>query len=196
MTVQGLYDRNPRDLIGWQKASDPASPDTFYRQNLPRVGLTDSAGDTNHVALADTVMTSVAIPLVATDKITSITFFGGNTAIGTPAHWWFALYDNAGTPALLGQSADQVDAAWAANTHKTLALASPVTISKTGIYWAAIMVDATSVNTLLGAMTAPAVTALGDKDVAVTSGTALAATAPATITSATAKRFVPRVVLT
>lgn len=192
----GLYQRNVRDAIGYLGASDPASPDTFFRQNLPRVGLTDSAGDTGHVALADAVMTSVKIPLVAGDVITNISFVSGATAVGTPTHWWFALYSNAATPALLGQSADQVDAAWAANSLKTLALAVPVTIPETGKYWAAVMVDATSVCTLLGAITAPPITALGDTDIAVTSGSALAATAPATIATPTAKRFVPRVVLT
>lgn len=191
----GGYNRNVRNALAHLAAGDPASPDTFFRTNLPRIGLTDSAGDTNHVALADAVMTSVAVPLFEGDLITNISFVSGNTAVGTPAHWWFALYSKAATPALLGQSADQVDAAWAANTLKTLPLATPVRIKETGIYWASVMVDATSVCTLLGSVFAPTIVT-GEPNLAVTSGTALAATAPDTIATPAAKRFVPRVVLT
>jgi hypothetical protein len=191
----GVYDRNVRDAIGYLRAGDPASPDTFFRTNLPRVGVADSAGDTNHVALADAVMTSVLVPLVAGDLITNISFTSGNTAVGTPAHWWFALYSADATPALMAQSADQVDAAWAANTTKTLALATAQRIPKTGLYSASVMVDGASVCTLLGSVFAPAI-ATGERDLAVTSGSALAATAPSTIATPAAKRFVPRVVLT
>jgi hypothetical protein len=191
----GGYSRNVRDYLSYANAADPLSPDTFYRSNLPRTGLTDSAGDTNHVSLADAVMTSVAVHLRAGDLVTNLSFTSGNTAVGTPAHWWFALYSNAATPALLAQAADQVDAAWAANTTITLPLATAQRITTSGIYWASVMVDATSVCTLLGSVVAPAI-ATGERNLAVTSGSALAATAPATIATPTAKRFVPRVVIT
>lgn len=195
MTQLGGYKRNVRDALGHLNVSDPASPDTFWRSNLPRTGLYDDAGHTGHVALADAVMTSVAVYLHAGDVVTNISFTSGATAVGTPANWWFALYSNAATPALLAQSADQTSTAWAASTTKTLALATAQTISTSGIYWAAVMVNSTTVCTLLGSLGHPAVVT-GEANLAVSSGSALTDTAPATIATPTAKFFVPRVIIT
>jgi len=191
----GGYTRNIRDALGYLNAADPASPDTFWRSNLPRTGLTDDAGDTGHVALADAVMTSVAVYLHAGDVITNLSFRSGATAVGTPANWWFALFSSAATPALLAQTADQTSTAWAANTTKTLALATAQTITTSGIYWASVMVNSTSVCTLLGAIGHPAVVT-GERNLSVSSGSALTTTAPATIATPTAKTFVPRVIIT
>lgn len=195
MTQLGAYTRNVRDALAHYNLSDPASPDTFYRRNLPRVGLYDSAGDTGQVALTTEVMTSVPVYLHAGDVITNISVRSGATAAGTPTNYWVALYSNASTPALLAQSADQTSTAWAANTTKTLALATAQTIRESGIYWVGIMVKATTVPTLLGSVAAPAVVT-GERNLSQSSGSSLAATAPATITSVTAKQFVPYVVLT
>ncbi|TDC81902.1 hypothetical protein E1193_13445 [Micromonospora sp. KC606] len=195
MTQLGGYTRNVRDALAHLNAADPASPDTFYRSNLPRIGLIDSAGDSGHPALATGVMTSVPVYLRAGDVITSISARSGATAAGTPTNYWFALYSSAATPALLAQTADQTSTAWAANTVKTVALATPVTITETGIYWVGITVVATAVPSLIGsiAMT-PVVT--GERNLSQSSGSSLTATAPATIATVTAKPFVPRVVLT
>lgn len=193
MTQLGGYTRNVRDALAHLNLSDPASPDTFWRSNLPRTGLTDSAGDTGHVALADAVMTSVPIYLHAGDVVTNLSFTSGATAVGTPANWWFALYDQ--DQALLEQTADQTSTAWAANTTKTLALADPVTITEAGVYWASVMVNATSVCTLLGTIGQPAIVT-GERNLSVSSGSSLTDTAPATIASPTAKTFIPRVVIT
>lgn len=195
MTQLGGYTRNVRDALAHVNISDPASPSTFWRSNLPRVGLTDDAGDTGHVALADAVMTSVPIYLAAGDVVTNLSFTSGATAVGTPANWWFALYSSAATPALLAQSADQTSTAWAANTTKTLALATAQTITASGIYWASVMVNATSVCTLLGAIGQPAIVT-GERNLSVSSGSSLTTTAPATIATPTAKTFIPRVVIT
>lgn len=195
MSQLGAYTRNVRDALAHFNLSDPASPDTFYRRNLPRVGLYDSAGDTGQVALTTEVMTSVPIYLHAGDTITNISVRSGATAANTPTNYWVALYSNASTPALLAQSADQTSTAWAANTTKTLALATAQTIRESGIYWVGIMVKATAVPTLLGTVAAPAVVT-GERNLSQSSGSSLAATAPATITSVTAKQFVPYVVLT
>ncbi len=188
----GGYRRNVRDFLEFANSSDPASPDTFCRRNLPRVGLYDSASDTGQVALATGVMTPVAISLRAGDVITSISARSGATAAGTPTNYWFALYDDTG--ALLGQSADQTSTAWAANTTKTLNLASPVTVARTGIYYVGIMVTATTPPTLLGAVGAPAIVT-GERNLSQSSGSTLTATAPATIATPTAKQFIPYVVL-
>jgi len=191
----GLYNRTHRDPLAHVNAADPADPDTFFRRNLPRTGLTDSGGDTNHAALATGVMTSTPIYLVAGDKITNLSFVSGNTGAGTPTNYWFALYSMDATPALLAQTADQTSTAWAANTVKTLALSSPYTVPKTGLYWAAVMVTATTPPTLLGTIAArPVVT--GERNLSQSSGSSLTATAPATIASPAVKNFVPYVVAT
>lgn len=195
MTQLGAYTRNVRDALAHFNTSDPASPDTFFRRNLPRVGLYDSAGDTGQVALATGVMTSVPIYLHAGDVITNVSVRSGATAAGTPTNYWFALYSNASAPALLAQTADQTSTAWAANTTKTLALSSPKTITDSGVYWVGINVTATTVPTLLGTVAAPAVVT-GERNLSQSSGSSLTATAPSTITSVTAKQFVPYVVLT
>lgn len=195
MTQLGLYGGNVRDVLATFAATGPSSPSTFYRSNLPRVGLYDSAGDTGQVALTTEVMTSVPIYLAAGDVITNVSVVSGATAAGTPTNWWFALYSSAATPALLAQSADQTTTAWAANTVKTVALATAQTVSASGVYWVGIMVKATTVPTLLGTVTAPTIVT-GERKLAQTSGSALAATAPATIASPAAARFAPYVVLT
>jgi hypothetical protein len=195
VTELGGYKGNVRDALAFLNLSDPASPDTFFRRNLPRHGLYDSAGDTGQVALTTEVMTSVPIYLHAGDVVTNLSFRSGATAAGTPVNWWFALYSNAAIPALLSQSADQTSTAWAANTTKTLALAAAQTITVSGVYWAAIMVKATTVPTLLGCVGAAAIVT-GERNLSQSSGSALAATAPATIATPTAKQFIPYVVIT
>lgn len=147
-------------------------------------------GPTTDVAAALTtqVMTSVAVFLEAGDKVTNLSFLSGATAAGTPTNWWFALYDNAATPALLAQTADQTSTAWAADTVKTVALTTAQVIAATGIYYAAIMVKATTVPSLIcqvAARTAVNGSILSSKVLAQTSGSALTTTAPGTIATPT-----------
>ncbi|MES2211209.1 MAG: hypothetical protein V4515_13675 [Chloroflexota bacterium] len=195
MSQLGLFTGNIRDALAPWDAALPSSPSTFYRANQPRLGLYDDASDTGSVSLTTQVMTSVPIKLAAGDIITNISFVSGATAAGTPTNWWFALYSSAATPALLAQTADQLTGAWAAFTVQTKALATAQTISSTGIYWAAIMVKATTVPTLLGSLgVKPIVT--GERNLSQSSGAALTTTAPATIATPTVKNFVPYVVLT
>lgn len=194
MTQLGIYGGNVRDALGYLQTMGP-TVGTFYRANQPRVGLYDSASDTGSVALTTQVMTSVPVFLAAGDVITNISFRSGATAAGTPTNWWFALYDTSATSALLAQTADQLTAAWAAFTTKTLALATAQTITKSGVYWAAIHVKATTVPTLLGSIAAaPIVT--GERNLAQTSGSSLTTTAPATIATPAVAQFAPYVVLT
>ncbi|HEV2778689.1 MAG TPA: hypothetical protein VGX25_04740 [Actinophytocola sp.] len=154
----------------------------------------------NLAALTTQVMLSVPIHLEAGDVVTNLTFMSATTAAGTPTNWWFALYDDAATPALLAQTADQTSTAWAANTAKTLALATAQLIPRSGIYYAAIMVKATTVPTLVGAALHHANVAgaivSGQKVLAQTSGSALTDTAPATIATPTTVATVPYVVAT
>ena len=194
MTQLGQFSGVVRDSLAFL-ATDGKTPNTFARPNLPRFGLYDSASDASQVPLTTQVMTSVPVMLAAGDIITNLTFRSGQTAAGTPTNWWFALYSNAATPALLAQTADQLTAAWALNTTMTKALATPQTISVSGVYWAAIMVKATTVPSLLGSV-AMAPVASGERNLAQTSGAALTTTAPSTIATPTVAQFAPFVVLT
>jgi hypothetical protein len=165
------------------------SPTGTFRTNLRR---SECGG--NLAALTTQVMTSVALYLEAGEVVTNLTFCSATTAAGTPTNWWFALYSTAATPALLGQTADQTSTAWAANTAKTVALATPYTVPTSGIYYAAIHVKATTVPTLLGAslnVNASAAVVTGQKVLALTSGSALTDTAPATIATPTTVATVP-----
>lgn len=195
MTQLGLFSGVPRDALAYL-ATDGKTPNTaFNRANMPRVGLYDSVSDSNSVALTTQVMTAVPIFLAAGEVVTNVNFFVGTTAAGTPTNWWAALYSNAATPALLSQSADQTTTAMAANTKVTVALGAAQTISKSDVYWVALMVKATTVPTLLGALAVPPIVT-GERNLAVTSGSALTTTAPATLATPTVSRFVPYVVLT
>jgi hypothetical protein len=172
-------------------AATAISGGTVSYTNMPRV----SAG-VNGAIGATGVMTSAAVYLPAGITITNLTFMSATTALGTGTHWWFALYSTAATPALLAQTADQTSTAWAANTAVTLPLASPYVTTTAGVYYASVMVAASTVPTLVSA------TALGsagvlstDKILAQTSGSSLTTTAPATITGATTVTNVPYVAL-
>jgi hypothetical protein len=150
-------------------------------------------------ALTTQVMTSVAVPVQSGDVVTSVTFKSGATAAGTPTNWWFAVYSAAGTPALLGQTADQTTTAWAANTAMTLALATPVLVQASGVLYVSVMVKATTVPTLLGAnlsLAGASAGIAGSKVRAQTSGSGLTTTAPATIATPTTVATVPYAVLT
>lgn len=168
------------------------SPSGARNQNMQQMDI-----NADLAALTTQVMTSVAVPIQSGDKITSITFKSGATAAGTPTNWWFALYSGAG--ALLAQSADQLTAAWAANTSITLALATAQSVAAQGVVYAAVMVKATTPPTLLGAnlaLAGAAAAVAGSVVLAQTSGAALTTTAPATIATPTTVATVPFCVLT
>jgi hypothetical protein len=187
--VRGRYPvTNPE----WLKGGKPSG---VFRANLDRERLT-----ANCAALTTEVMTSVALPLEAGDVVTNLTFFSATTAANTPLNWWFALYDDAATAALIAQSADQATTAWAANTAKTLALATAYLVPQSGIYRASIMMKATAVVTLAGVTlvhaSAAGAVVTGQKILAQTSGSALTDTAPATIATPTTVATIPYVVAT
>jgi hypothetical protein len=171
----------------WLAAGQPAGLD---RRNIDRFDA-----DADLSALTTQVMLSVALPLQAGDTVTSLAFKSGATAAGTPTNWWVALYDPAGN--LLSQSADQTSTAWTADTTKALPLATPQGIATAGVYYAAIMVKATTPPSLVGVTLGRAAVAAGftaaDRVLAQTSGSGLTTTAPATIASPTAVATVPLV---
>lgn len=169
------------------------SPSGTFRSSFPRRHAASTLA-----ALTSGVMTSVALYLEAGDIITSLTAKSVAAAV-TPTSWWLALYGPQATPALIGQTADQGSAAWGANTTKTLPLGSPYAVPVTGIYYVGIMVAATTPPTLIGLASLVGATGwwiAGGKALAMTSGSGLTSTAPATIASSSATGSVPYVIAT
>lgn len=168
------------------------SPGSFRTANMAQMDCT-----TDLTALATGVMTTVALPLQAGDTVTNITVKSGATAAGTPTAYWFALYSPAG--ALLAQTADQTSTAWAANTVKTLALATAQNVTAAGVYYVGLMVTATTPPTLIGktvGIAGAAASILSSKVLAQTSGSTLTTTAPATIATPTTVATIPFVIAT
>jgi hypothetical protein len=125
----------------------------------------------------------IALGLSAGQVVTNLSFYSQGTALDTPTHWWFALYDSAMT--LLRQTADQLTAAWPATTKKTLALSSTYTVPTTGLYYAGICVIANNALGLAGctnpaaAIAAETPVLCGRSNTGLTGGTAPpTATAP------------------
>lgn len=130
------------------------------------------------------VMTGVAVHLRVGDVVSKIGFLVGATAGGTITNQFAALYSNAATPALLGQSTDTTSAAIAANTLAEYTLASPVTITAEGVYILAYMVKATIQPSVLCKVAPTAALngafVAGALPLAASSGAGLTTTAPAT----------------
>ncbi|MCX4575613.1 hypothetical protein OHB41_20955 [Streptomyces sp. NBC_01571] len=188
MTVLGAFRGNPRNELGWLNTAGRPDPEAlFHRANLPRTGLDDVA------AAATGVLCSVALYLQDGDVVSNLTFISAGTAGATLTNQFAALYSGAG--ALLAQSTDRTSEAWAADTAKTFALATAQRITKSGIYYAALSVAASTVPTLVGTLGAKPVLT-GEGNLSQTSGSGLTATAPATIATPAFKRAVPLVIAT
>jgi hypothetical protein len=143
MDALGLFQGIVRDALGFMQAATPATPATFYRSNLPRIGLYDSASDTGSAPLTTQIMTAVPLALAAGDVITNLSFQAGATAAGTPTNW----------------------------------------------------VKATTVPSLMGSIGVKPIVST-ERNLAVTSGSALTGTAPGTLASPTVANFVPYCVAT
>lgn len=194
LATLGPLGRVVSSQLSQEQANLNGLPTGLFRANLRR---TECGG--NLAALTTQVMTAVAMYFEAGDLVTNLTFCSATTAAGTPTNWWYALFSSDATPVLRGQTADQLTAAWAANTAMPLPLVTPYTILTTGIHYAAIMVKATTVPTLLGASlnaNAAAAVVTGQKVLANTSGSALVGTAPGTIATPTTIATVPYCVAT
>lgn len=176
MTQRGLYDRSVHDALGFVRALDPASPDTFARRTMPRTEIASAAG----AATPTTGKLLVAeMHFEVGDLVTGIAFVTGTTAAVTPTSGFVALYDADGV--LLGQSADFAATAMAASTAYTKNLASAYTIKRPGRHHVAWCVAAGTMPTLLGAVCAPPV-ATGERSPARESTSATyTTTAPAVL---------------
>ncbi|GLH97350.1 hypothetical protein [Phytohabitans aurantiacus] len=178
MTVLGRYYEGPlADAAALDLAFNALpgiSQGAFVRSNIPAWACTSDLA-----ATASGVAIGTRIWLRKGDLVTNLAFVAGNTAENGPTHRAHALYDPDG--ALLAQSADITNTAWAVNTKKQLALATPQVIEEDGWYIVATTTTATTtVNTLLGC--APIVTAsaaVGGRALGFTFGTGLDGVFPA-----------------
>lgn len=180
------------------------------RTNLEYLGITglvDTAA-----SLVSGVMTAVAIPVTVGMTITKISCLVGATAASTPTHQFAALYSGTtvAAPPLIGQSTDGTTTAIAASTRAdfTLTTANVVTQAQApyGYLWAAISTTGTGQPSLVTVDTGAAAcqyawftNTLGGQTTAsfgITSGSAVAGTAPATLIYASQKLVVPVVFLT
>lgn len=176
--VRGRY---PLVNPDWLRAGSPSGQ---YAESVPKIL---AASD---LAIAATgVELSAMVPLSAGTVVTSITFVTGGTAAATPTAGYACLRTPAGV--LMAQTADFGSTARAANTAYTANLATAQVIASDGLYRVGISFTAGTVPTLRGASLANAALAAVGTTVAVTHGSAVGATAPATTASPTNVFAVP-----
>ena len=177
----GYPDPNPN----WTSNGKVLIPETLDRRH--------TTNDETAV-LTTQVMLSAAISLPTGTVVNKIGFITGATAGATMTNWWVALYSSAATPALIAQSADQTSGAIAASTAIEVSLATAQTITASGTYYVALMVKATTVPSLVFKTLPVAAISTGRTGQSIlvqTSGSALTATAPATIATPTTTTKIP-----
>lgn len=104
-------------------------------------------GEANDAPLATGRLNCSRIILPKGLSIANISFFSMTTAGASMTNQWFALFDS--SKAKLAVTADDGSTAWAANTQKTLAVASgPFVTTYTGWYWLGICVVGTTMPSL------------------------------------------------
>lgn len=166
---------------------------TTFAETVPRY----LAGANGAIAATGVVL-SAGVPLQAGERAANITFVTATTAAGTPTAGFVALYSPAG--ALLAQSADFTTTARAANTAFTVALATAQLITTAGLYYVAISFTAATVPTLRGLDLGNAAIAgaigLTAPILVQSHGSAVGATAPATIATPTTTSVIPYLVVT
>ncbi len=98
-----------------------------------------------NLAMAGTgVMMATAVPVLAGDVVTSVSFVAATTGLTVGSNHdgyiWFALYDSA-YGFIRQTSVESGAVAWSGTTAKTLNLTSTYTVPTTGIVYAAVMVN-------------------------------------------------------
>lgn len=116
------------------------------------VGYTDSrdggVAATYAASLASGRPTFFLVSLRAGAIVGNIRFMSGSTAGATLTHVWYTLADLSRNK--LAVTADDTAASWAANTSKTLAIASPYVVPSTGQYYVGVVVVGTTMPTFQG----------------------------------------------
>lgn len=176
-TWEGLINASER---GWSLPTGGMAQ--TYERNL---AAADLAG-----ILSTGRLNLVAIYLRAGQTINSITFVSGSTPLSVGSNQWFSLYSSA--RAKLAVTNDDTSTAWAANTPKTLTLASAYPVTASGLYYLGITVVATTVPTLRGNTTLANVTTIAPILAGSSSGSLTnPASAPDPAAALTAQGLVP-----
>lgn len=131
-------------------APDPYMIAGAIAETVPRRSAL--SGLTN--ALQTGKISGFAVYLPTGKVITSITFTAAGASASGQTNWWFELRDN--SYALLGHTADQLTASFAANAAKTIALTSQFTTTYTGLHHLTMMMAASSATCGLLGITAGA----------------------------------------
>lgn len=153
MDPKHSFDILDGQVIGWtavdggkySKKTNPTLIGGAFLENLPRINA-----PIENVAsvIVSGRLTLVAVPLVAGQKITSISFWCGTQAAVAPTNQWFAVYSSA--LAFIRQTTNDTTTAWNAGAIKTLALTSPYVVPTSGIYYIGVMVEAGTVPSFFG----------------------------------------------
>lgn len=155
----------PADLSSADKARTALGLSTREQRWAPAGAITVNANRADAGLINNTgVLTSgrlqlaggLVIPAGAT--VSAISFVSGTQAAETPTNQWFCLVDV--NLNVLAKTADATNAAWAANTVKTLTLATPYTAPREMPVYAGLMVAAGTVPDLRGVTSATATTAI------------------------------------
>lgn len=107
----------------------------------------------NFAALSTGRLTIVRICFPKGLPITNISFWSATTALSVGVNQWFSVFDLSLNK--LAVTADDTNTAWAANTKKTLTVASgPFVTTYAGLHYLGVMVKATTVPTLIAQVAA------------------------------------------
>lgn len=186
-----------------ENITDPANPNTTAIRNQSRWGLQNALA----TPFVSGTLFVVKITCGDGEIVTSLNLLIAGTALGTPTNQFAAIYtpDSGGAGGLapktlfVAQGADQLTAAGATNTTKTLPLSGvgvPITLPYSGDWYFAFNLTATTMPVVYSNLVAPAV-ATGEGAAAwTTSNTGLTGTAPATLGTFTAVNQVPYIELT
>lgn len=185
-------------LGGLTNIVDPTRP---ARSNLEYTGL---ANPTDGALAATGVGCFVPIPVDAGTTISKVSILVGAQAAAAPTQSFAALYSGIATPALIGQSTSGGGAAIAASAKFDFTLTAAQTITAAhapyGFIYAGIAITAGTIPTAAVVSIPTAIgykwTTNGPLFLSATAGSALGATAAATISTPAAKAVAPIVILT
>jgi hypothetical protein len=134
-----------RDRIAAAEVRQGIPPQGAIGQTFPR-----GCDSGNLAALSSGRLSLVGIMLPAGATVTNIVFMSATTAASAPTHQWFGLFDQ--NRVALRLTANATNAAWAANSTKSLALTQSFVTTYSGLHYLGIMVAATTVPTMMGSV--------------------------------------------
>lgn len=203
--VSGRYPQSFAPWAVWGQATNVNQSDIPVRSNAEI--LTLSGAIATGTGAASGVLNSVMVPVDQGMIVSKVTILVTNTAASTPTHQFAALYQGTGSaPALIGQSTDGTTAAIAANAPYTFTLTTPQLITNTNSPNGFIYVSfgfTSSAQPSLVTVAGPTIGAWGTMVpgtgwplfFSATHGSAVGATAPSTIASASNQTNAPIVYL-